>query len=652
MCGFAGFLRPSGFDAGSAESVARAMAARLAHRGPDDEGVWTSAEDGLAFGHRRLSIVDLSPAGHQPMTSPSGRYVIAFNGEIYNHHELRRRSETLRWRGTSDTESLLAAFDVLGVEATLRLAVGMFGFAVWDRRERELVLARDRMGEKPVYYGWQGDTLVFGSELKALRAHPAFRGEVDHEALAAYLKYGYVPAPKTVYHGIRKLPPGTTWRLHGHAAVPQAAPHPAASYWSLADVAAAGAREPFDGDDAEAADELEARLGRAVELQRVADVPLGAFLSGGIDSSTIVALMQRQSDRPIRTFTIGFSEASYDESHGARAVAEHLGTDHTELTVTPGEVLDVIPRLPTIYDEPFGDASAVPTWLVAGLARREVTVALSGDGGDELFAGYGRYDRTSRLWLASRGLPAWARSTLAHGLGVLPADALQSTLMRAGIGRFPHLFADRVRGLRTAFAASTVDELYDVRMSRWPDPTSLLQADVEVPRSWASRQPTERDHPTERMMAFDARSYLPDDVLVKVDRAAMAHSLETRVPLLDHRVVEFVWSLPHRMRVRDGTSKWLLRQVLDRHVPRELVDRPKMGFGVPMDVWLRGPLRAWAEERLSVAALEGDGPFRAEPIRRCWKQHLDGTADWQHRLWPILAYQEWAATASATRGDD
>ena len=618
------------------------MADRVAHRGPDDADTWVDGDVGVALGHRRLSILDLSPAGHQPMHSPSGRFVIAYNGEVYNHDELRAlsRLDATAWRGHSDTESLLAAFEALGIEETLRRSVGMFAFAVWDRQERTLTLARDRMGEKPLYYGWQGGTFLFGSELKALRVHPDFEAAVDPAALASYLKYGYVPTPFAIFRGVHKLPPGTTVTLNlADDPSDVAAPAP---YWSLAEAATRGAREPFDGSDEEAVDELEARLSRAVALQRIADVPLGAFLSGGIDSSTIVALMQRQADTPVKTFTIGFSESAYDESAAARKVALHLGTDHTELKVTPEEAMAVIPSLPGVYDEPFGDASAVPTWLVAQLARRQVTVALSGDGGDELFAGYGRYDRTSRAWTRTRRLPPSVRSMARSGFGLVPDEAVRAALVRMRVGRFPHLFSERLRGVRAALGPDSADALYDVRISRWPDPAALLRSGAEPPPTWANLQPLDRTHPTERMMAFDSRSYLPDDVLVKVDRAAMAHGLETRVPLLDHRVVEFAWSLPHSARVREGRSKWLLRELLYRHVPRDLVDRGKMGFGVPLDLWLRGPLRDWAEDLLSSQNLVQNGPFHARPIRQAWHEHLSGRADWQHRLWPILAYQQWA----------
>lgn len=639
MCGITGFVETNGFNEGEAERVVARMAGRLARRGPDDEGWWTDPENGVALGHRRLAVVELSAAGHQPMASHSGRYVMVFNGEIYDHEDLRASVRPApAWRGRSDTESLLAGFDAFGIPETFRRSTGMFAAAVWDRESRQLTLARDRLGEKPLYYGWQGSTFLFGSELKALAAHPGFRGVVDDHALSAFLKYGYVPAPFSIYRGIERLLPGTTITLRPALGPSDVVPEP---YWSLAEVAARGADRPFAGSDDEALTELERLLSTAVRGQLMSDVPLGAFLSGGIDSSTIVALMQSLGGATVRTFTIGFTEQAFDESGAARDVAHHLGTEHSELLLTPAEALAVIPELPTIYDEPFGDASAVPTWLLAGLARREVTVALSGDGGDELFAGYVRYNRTSRLWTRAEALPPLVRRAASVALAGLPAEAVQRQLMRYHVGGFPHLFSERVRGIRTAFAAENVDALYDVRVSNWADPAAVLTSGAVPGAAHAVTTPFPREHPTERMMAFDTLAYLPDDVLVKVDRAAMSHSLETRVPLLDHRVVEFAWSLPHRFKVRDGEPKWLLKQLLYRHVPRELVDRPKQGFGVPLGAWLRGPLREWAEELLSSEALEGSGPFRAAPLRELWQQHLAGRADWQHRLWPVLMYQQW-----------
>lgn len=639
MCGITGFVDTKSFSEEAATAVIARMANAVAHRGPDDEGRWLDVRHGVALGHKRLSIVDLSPAGHQPMVSASGRFVMVFNGEIYNHEELRAAlARPPAWRGHSDTESLLAGFEAFGIEETFRRSVGMFGAAVWDREEACLTLVRDRLGEKPLYYGRQGTALLFGSELSSLAAHPAFLGEVDQGALSAFLKLGYVPAPHSIYQGIRKLPPGTSVTFRSGSTTE---PEPVA-YWSLVEAAAQGAREPFTGSDEEAVGELERLLSRSVKGQLMSDVPLGAFLSGGVDSSTIVALMQRLGSEPVKTFTIGFAESGFDESQAARDVARHLGTDHSELLVTPAEAQGVIPRLASIYGEPFGDSSAIPTTIVAGLARRAVTVALSGDGGDELFAGYGRYHRTTRVWSRAASMRPATRRMATLALRTLPAHAIQNVLMRFEVGEFPHLFSERVRGLQAVFGSKDVEALYDVRVSNWPDPAAILQSGAAPARSFAAATSIGRTDPTERMMAFDTLAYLPDDVLVKVDRAAMSHSLETRVPLLDHRVVEFAWSLPHAFKVRDGEEKWLLKRLLHKLVPRELVDRPKQGFGVPIHEWLRGPLRGWAEDLLSAEALEGSGPFRAAPVRELWLQHVSGKADWQYRLWPVLMYQQWA----------
>jgi asparagine synthase (glutamine-hydrolysing) len=642
VCGFVGFLAPSGLGPDD-ETRVRSMADRLAHRGPDDHGAWLDPTVGVAFAHRRLAIVDLSPTGAQPMTSASGRTVIAFNGEIYNHEALRRRlGSVVYWRGRSDTEVLVEAIERWGLEAALEASVGMFAFAVYDRERRELALARDRMGEKPCHYGWHGGTLLFGSELKALRAHPDYRATTDLEALAAYLRHGYVPAPRTIDAGTAKLAPGAVarWRVDG----PVGAAPELGAYWSLRTVAAAGLAAPFAGDDGEAAERLEALLADAVALQRVADVPLGAFLSGGIDSSTVVALMQAAGGTPVRTFAIGFTEAAYDESGHARAVAAHLGTDHTELRVTPTEAQAVLPTLPTLYDEPFGDASAVPTYLVAQLARRDVTVALSGDGGDELFFGYGRYLATARTRGRAERLPASVRAAASAALGLVPTGPVAAVLEGARVGAFPHLFPDRVAALRAALTGSTVLPAYRAHLSRWKRPDRLLAAAVAEPATLLTDDAAALagGDAYQRMAFVDSGTYLPDDVLVKVDRAAMAVSLETRVPLLDHRIVEFAWSLPTALKVRDGVGKRVLRGVLDRHVPRALIDRPKMGFGVPIDVWLRGPLRAWAEDLLDPAALRAGGVFRPEVVSAKWRAHLSGRADWQHQLWPLLAYLAWA----------
>ncbi len=646
MCGFAGFLSAAGLDRGSG-AVAQRMADRVAHRGPDDSGVWLDPEGGLALAHRRLSIIDLSPAGAQPMRSASGRYVIAFNGEIYDHLALRREVGSHDWRGHSDTETLLAAIERWGVPSALRRCAGMFAFALWDVAERTLTLARDRLGEKPCYYAWFANALVFGSELKALRAHPGFTGEVDRGVLALYLRHGYVPSPYAIYRGVAKLPPGTILTSKpGAGGV--AEPEP---YWSLREVAERGLAEPWSGDATEATDELERLLGKAISGQRVADVPLGAFLSGGIDSSVVVALMQAQSAERVRTFTMGFTASVYDESEDARAVARHLGTEHTELLVTPDDALEALQRIPAVYDEPFGDASAIPTMLLAQLARQHVTVSLSGDGGDELFAGYGRYHRVERVWRRVERLPRGLRGAAAALLGMVPAEALGRVLARLRPGGLAHLTPQRLRALRATLRADGVMTPYREVMSLWAEPTSMLEGRVREPPSVLTEPRLQLGHggAIDRMAYADAVSYLPDDVLVKVDRAAMAVSLETRVPMLDHDVVSFAWSLPQDMKSRGGRWKWLLRQLLARHVPDDLVDRPKMGFGVPMDGWLRGPLREWGEDLLAAERLAAEGYLRPAPIRKVWEAHQSGSADWQYHLWPVLAFQAWLRHEAAER---
>ena len=644
MCGITGFWqRPDG-DEIALRALARTMAERLAHRGPDDAGEWADERCGLGLGFRRLAIVDLSPTGRQPMQSASGRYVIAFNGEVYNFGALRAELERLghRFRGTSDTEVMLAAVEAWGLVRAVARFVGMFAIALWDREERTLHLVRDRLGIKPLYYGWPNGTFLFGSELKALAAHPAFRGEIDRDALALYMRHGYVPAPYAIYRGIRKLPPGTilTLRAQADEAV---MPVP---FWSAREVVEAGHADPFTGSESEAVAALDALLREAVALRMVADVPLGAFLSGGIDSSTVVALMQAQSDRPVKTFTIGFDETGYDEAAHAAAVARHLGTDHTALVVTPAEARTVIPRLPTMFDEPFADSSQIPTFLVSELARRHVTVSLSGDGGDELFGGYNRYFWGRTIWQRVGRLPPRARAFGTRALtAVSPADwdrlfARLAPVLPNGLRqRTP---GDKLHKLAEVLAAERPDELYLGLVSHWKRPAEVVVGASEPPTAltdparWAALPDF-----TQRMMFLDLIGYLPDDILTKVDRASMAVSLEARVPLLDHRVVAFAASLPLGMKIRDGQGKWPLRQVLDQYVPRELVERPKMGFGVPIDAWLRGPLRGWADELLDERRLRDEGFLHPAPIRQKWREHLAGTRNWQQRLWNVLQFQAW-----------
>lgn len=657
MCGLTGVLavRVPAADA------LREMIEVLHHRGPDDSGIWMDAVAGIALGHRRLSILELSAAGHQPMISACGRYVIAFNGEIYNHLELRddlaRAGVSVVWRGHSDTETLLACFAAWGVRQTLERTVGMFALALWDRTERRLHLARDRFGEKPLYYGWSRGAFLFGSELKALRRYPGFDNPVDRDVVARYLQFCYVPAPYAIYKHIYKLEPGCLLSLSLEDAVsqPSAALFAPARqgnlsierYWALSEVVARGQANPIH-DEREVVDRLESALSEAVRLQSIADVPLGAFLSGGIDSSTVVALMQAQSSRPVRTFTIGFEEAGFNEAGYAKAVARHLGTDHAELYVSSQQARDVIPRLPELYCEPFADSSQIPTFLVSQMARQHVTVALSGDGGDELFGGYNRYFWGRRVWNRLSWLPLPARRVLGSQIQrVSPAawDSLGRVvpgLSRiARLGDKAHKLAHRLQ------TVDSLDDLYWSLVTEWDAESGVVPC--------ARRLPTLLDDPTvvqgvsdseHRMMVWDALTYLPDDILHKVDRAAMGVSLETRVPFLDHRVAELAWRIPLHMKIRNGQGKWALRQMLDRHVPRALIERPKAGFGIPVGQWLRGPLRVWAEDLLATSRLESDGFLAAGPVREKWQQHQAGTHDWSASLWVVLMFQAWMAGAN------
>lgn len=649
MCGLAGYLG-SGGGHDFPEVVLKRMTDAIYSRGPDDEGFWCDTEQQIALGHRRLAILDLSPAGHQPMMSPSGRYVMAFNGEIYNHLDLRKllggeaasdpsanKAQPGKWRGHSDTETLLAGFEAWGIRGTIERAIGMFAIAVWDRQNHVLTLARDRIGEKPLYYGWQGPTFLFGSELKALRAHPGFRTGVDRGALTLLLRHNYIPAPHSIYEGISKLMPGTILTLSLNQRTPLIE-----TYWSGAQAATAGVAQVFEGSPSQAVDELEVLLKDAIRQQMMADVPLGAFLSGGVDSSAVVALMQTQSSRPVKTFTIGFDEEGYNEAVHAKAVARHLGTEHTELYVTPVQALSVIPRLPTLYDEPFSDSSQIPTFLVSQLARQHVTVSLSGDAGDELFCGYTRYQLTDKLWKKLSLIPAPVRKLVAHGLtSVTPgawnsiAGILPASLVSGNIG-------DKLHKGAGVLSSRSVEDLYLGFVSHWNDPASVVIGGNESSTLLRGRTPDLSGlDQIQRMMALDMLTYLVDDILVKVDRAAMGVSLESRVPFLDHRVVEFAWRLPQSMKLRDGQSKWALRQVLYRHVPKELIERPKMGFGVPLHDWLRGPLRDWAESLLDEDRLRREGYFHPAAIRQKWAEHLSGQRNWAYHLWDVLMFQAW-----------
>ena len=649
MCGIAGYWCKHGVYG---EEILSSMTNAVTHRGPDDAGFWHDPNAGLALGHRRLSILDLSPEGHQPMFSVSGRYVIVFNGEVYNFSELRRDLESVdfRFRGYSDTEVMLAAIEAWGLKASVKRFIGMFGFALWDRETRQLSLVRDRLGIKPLFYGWVSGALVFGSELKALREYPGFDNPVNRNALALLLRHNYIPAPYSIYEGIYKLMPGVILQLDADTAFAQRSledlDRRTVTYWSAREITKQAADHRYDGSEADAVRQLDALLRSAIGMRMVADVPLGAFLSGGVDSSTVVALMQAQSDRPVKTFSIGFNESKYDEGKYAKAVARHLATDHVELYVTPQQTLNVIPELPCLYDEPFADSSQIPTFLVSKLARKHVTVILSGDGGDELFSGYNRYFWGRRLWDSLGWIPVQLRARVANGLRMAPSefwDRVLEMLMPVLPTRFRvRMPGYKVQRLAEVLCMPSPDELYRQIVSHWPNPADVVLDAFEPPTALTdlSRRATQADY-TERMMYTDLVSYMPDDILTKVDRASMGVSLEARVPLIDHRVVEFAWRLPLNLKIRNGEGKWLLRQVLYQYVPRQLIDRPKMGFGVPIDDWLRGPLRDWAEALLDKTRLQQEGFFDPGPIRHKWEEHISGRGNWQYLLWDILTFQAW-----------
>jgi asparagine synthase (glutamine-hydrolysing) len=667
MCGFTGFIDLSPCSRDFRMAVLERMTDTLSHRGPDDRGIWLDDENGIGLGHRRLAVIDLSPAGHQPMLSACGQYVLAFNGEIYNFEQIRAALEAEQpvvWRGHSDTEILLQACRLWGVEKALQMASGMFAFALWDRTEKALYLARDRAGEKPLYFAWAGRTFLFGSELKALRAHPSWQGDIDRNALALYLRHNCIPAPYSIYLDCYKLLPGTllrvpaeeAWRCpweHGAQAWPPLtrSSYDYRAYWSALEVAESGLRNPFAGSPGEAIDELERLLRHAVRQQMVADVPLGAFLSGGIDSSTVVALMQAQSERPIQTFTIGFHEGDFDEAGHARAVARHLGTEHTELYVSPEQARAVIPQLATIYDEPFADSSQIPTLLVCRLAREQVTVALSGDGGDELFGGYNRYALGPAIWHHYRRFPRTLRRILAKSMTLLPAEignaiGRNTAALLPKAYRYPQL-GDKLHKYAHSLMADDPEAIYRSFVTHWEAPARLVLGAKEPP---GAPHPARKLHHFDfcsEMMYLDFTTYLPDDILTKVDRASMSVSLESRMPLLDHRIIQFAWHLPPSLKLRDGWGKWILRQVLCRYVPEHLTERPKTGFGIPLDLWLRGPLRQWAEALLDEKRLRREGFFDPVPIRRKWAEHLSGKTNWGHHLWDVLMFQAWLETGSA-----
>ncbi len=654
MCGIAGLVQP-GLHKDEWPVLLKSMTRRLSHRGPDGEGYWLDPEAGVGFGHRRLAIIDLSDRGWQPMASRDGRFQLTFNGEIFNFRELRRELEGAgdEFLGHSDTEVMLAAICRWGLRETLGRTNGQFAFGLWDRREARLSLVRDRLGEKPLYYGFlgrgkrdsgfPGAAFAFGSELKALRAHPAFESDVDPDALALLLSYSYIPAPHTIYRGIFKVPPASILTLDLRKPNPEPVVE---DYWSVRREAAEGTLRPFEGSDSDAVELVGKTLERAIELRMISDVPLGAFLSGGVDSSLVVALMQKASDRPVQTFSIGFDIDGYDEAPHARAVAEHLGTDHTELYVTAEAALRVIPRLPQIYDEPFSDSSQIPTFLVSQMARRSVTVSLSGDGGDELFWGYSRYPLAREIWRRIGWLPTPLRKAMAAGIERTPLKALDLAFAWMGplftrYGR-PGNAGDKLRKFAEVARMATSDDLYRHLLTNWRGALEMVPGAKPLVTALGARG-LEQDLPLfeNRMPFLDQVSYLPDDILAKVDRASMANGLEVRVPFLDPAFVELSWRLPPRFKMRGGEGKWVLRNLLAQYVPRKLTDRPKMGFGVPIGAWLRCPLRDWAEALLDESRLRREGYLDPEPIRERWLEHLSGRRNWQYHLWDVLMFQAW-----------
>jgi len=638
MCGIAGFL--TGSSNGIARELAEvssAMDACLQHRGPDDRGVWIDEESGVALVHRRLSILDLSPAGHQPMISADGRFVIIYNGEVYSHQPIAAElaARGYHFRGHSDTEVIVNSFAENGIEPTLKRMIGMFAMALWDRRERSLILIRDRLGIKPLYWAKFGKLFLFGSELKALRAHPGWNAEIDRSAVAAFMRYNYIPAPHTIYRGVHKLEPGSILTL------PWQGEPRISRFWNARTVAHNGILNPLDENDAELTAQLEALLQDAVARRMIADVPLGAFLSGGVDSSTVVALMQQARLGRVRTFSIGFDIFGYNEADDARKVATHLATDHTELMVTSSEALDLIPRLPDIYDEPFADSSQIPTYLVSAMTRKHVTVALSGDGGDEVFGGYNRYQLTQPIlrWLLATPRPT--RSALASTIAMVPPDRWTALAEFLPARQRLRQAGDKVHKLAAILKLDSDDARYRYLVSRW-EPSEIM-LDAKEPPSIIDDEKVPQEFPDflARMEFLDLVTFLPDDALTKVDRASMAVALEARVPLLDHRVVEFSWRLPRNAKMRNHTTKWLLRQVLYRHVPRELIERQKTGFEIPLSAWLRGPLRDWAEGLLAENRLRDAGLFDPKAVRQCWQEHLGGTHNRQFRLWNVLMLEAW-----------
>ena len=646
MCGINGFFSKS---SSTFNNVIVKMNSAISHRGPDTNGTWFDENSGIVLGHQRLSIIDLSAAGNQPMLSNSQRFVLTYNGEIYNHLEIRKELErsnaNIKWSGNSDTEVLLEAIDFWGVENTLQKIDGMFAFGLWDQKTRSLILARDRIGEKPLYFGWQGKgdnkVFIFSSELKSLKVHPEFNREINRDAIALQLRHISIPAPYSIYKNIYKLLPGHYLQLSENDLKNNLLPQ-SKIYWSLAEKAIYGYDNQLSLSEASIQNDLEKQLHSTVKKQMISDVPLGVFLSGGTDSTIIAALMQSQSDQPIKTFTIGFDENNYDEAKYAKKISKHLGTNHTELYISSKTAMEVVPKIPTIYDEPFSDSSQIPTFLVSELAKQQVKVALSGDGGDELFCGYNRHVMSKKFSNIFRLVPISFRKTLSSGLhSISPQSWNKISTLLPGLKNHTN-FGDKIHKFGYALKAKTLYDLYYILRSHWQNPTEVV-IDSKEPGTFLTqfRPNLHKLNIQQQMMVLDTLTYLPDDILVKVDRASMASSLETRAPFLDHKLIEYVWKIPHALKFKNGQGKWILKKILNKYVPSNLTERPKMGFGVPLDIWLRGPLRDWAENLLNEKRLKHDGYFTEKLIRDKWKEHLSGKQNWQDLLWNVLMFQAW-----------
>lgn len=646
MCGICGFY--SSVSNKYRNTISK-MTLAIKHRGPDDSGIWQDHSAGVFFGQQRLSIIDLSKAGHQPMQSHSGRFVLIYNGEIYNHLELRgelkKKNPFIKWRSNSDTETLLETIESWGIEKAIKKFEGMFAFCIWDKKNHCLTLARDRLGEKPLYYGWQGSgenkVFLFGSELKALKEHPEFDKKINQDAIALQLRYSYIPDPYSIYKNVYKLLPGHYIQLSKRNLKQNDLPDPKI-YWCLAKTAINGSSNQSNKSEEEIKNELENQLRLTVKKQMISDAPIGAFLSGGIDSSAVVSLMQSQSNTPINTFTIGFDDKDFNEAHYAKKIAKHLSTNHTEMYISSKEAINIVPKLSKIYDEPFSDSSQISTFLISQLTKQQVKVALTGDGGDELFCGYNRYIFGEKLWNVSRAIPASLRKVFSSGIQLVSQKNWDKILKYLPIINRYNNVGDKLYKVTRAFDAKTFYDFYQLLSSHWHKSNEVVINSKE-PKIFSNqlKQQLETLDKQQQMMILDFLTYLPGDILVKIDRASMASSIETRAPFLDHKLIEYVWKIPHRFKNKNGQGKWILKEILKQYVPKDLTERPKMGFGVPIGTWLRGPLKDWAENLLDEKTMQEEGFLNSKLVKKKWEEHISGIRNWQYDLWDVLMFQAW-----------